>query len=285
MIASRARRVSGDGRVMRAKASRVQSGSAARAITCRPASIMPSKRQHRDEHRDDERQRLQPRIPGPHPQPEMQADHRVSPGDDQDQHLQVAVLGRPDEIDPQQISVVADIGVEKIVGDAGADDMAGEQDRDREAEDDLAQLGDAQPQAPPLPQRPQCQRVMDEKAAVEQRLRRPVRPDPEDVPQHILHRLERDQADRMVEQMHRHIGEHHQAAKEAAVAGSSKPDPSMRGANRLVIGRPASPIRRSRLCGCIAGRRRREKAQDGRHASEDARVCWRSDISSNISAR
>jgi hypothetical protein len=51
---------------------------------------------------------------------------------------------------------------------------------------------------------------MHEKAAVEQRLRRAVRPDAENVPQHVFHRLERDQADGVVEQMHRHIGEHHQ---------------------------------------------------------------------------
>jgi len=46
-------------------------------------------------------------------------------------------------------------------------------------------------------------------SAVEQRLCRPIRPNPKNVPEHVLHRFERDQADRMVEQMHRHIGEHH----------------------------------------------------------------------------
>ena len=140
----------------------------------------------------------------------MQADHRMRPGDDQNQHLQVAVLGNADEIDPQQVSVVAGIGMEEVVGDSRADDMAGEQDRNGKAEDDLAELGRAQPQAPPLPQCPQRQPVMDEEAAVEQHLRRAVRPDAEDVPQHVFHRLERDEADGMVEEMHRHIGEHHQ---------------------------------------------------------------------------
>jgi hypothetical protein len=45
------------------------------------------------EHRDDEGRRLQAGVPGPQPQPEMQADHRVTPGDDQDQHLHETMIG------------------------------------------------------------------------------------------------------------------------------------------------------------------------------------------------
>jgi hypothetical protein len=44
--------------------------------------------------------------------------------------------------------------VEEIVGDARPYDMLSEQDRDRKAEDDLAELGWAQPQAAPLPEGP-----------------------------------------------------------------------------------------------------------------------------------
>jgi hypothetical protein len=54
---------------------------------------------------------------------------------------------------------------------------------------------------------------MNEKAAVEQRLRRVVRPDSDDVPEHLVHRPQRDQADGVVEQMHCHIGEHQQAGR------------------------------------------------------------------------
>ena len=81
----------------------------------------------------------------------MQADHRVTPGDDQDQHLHDAMFGRADEIDPQQIGVIADIGVEEAVRDARDDDVADEQERDGKAEQDLAHLGSMQPQCPPLP--------------------------------------------------------------------------------------------------------------------------------------
>jgi len=122
----------------------------------------------------------------------------MTPGDDQNQHLHDAVFGRADEIDPQQIGVIADIGVEETVRDACDDNVADEQERDAEAEHDLAQLGRAQPQCPPLPQRVKRQRVMDEEAAIEQQLRRSVRPDPEDVPKHVFHCLKRDQADSVV---------------------------------------------------------------------------------------
>ena len=111
--------------------------------TCRPASIMPSSDSTGTSTATTRAGGCSRAYQGLHPQPEMQADHRVRPGDDQDQHLQIAVIGRPDEIDPQQIGVVADIGVEEIVGDAGADDVADEQERDRKAEHDLAQLGHA----------------------------------------------------------------------------------------------------------------------------------------------
>ncbi len=170
-------------------------------------------RQDRDEHREDEGRRLQPCVPGPDPEPKVQTDHRVRPGDHQGQQLQHAMFGQADEIDPQEIDVVAAVGVEEIVRDAGADDVAGEEDRNGKAQHNLGELGAPQPQAPPLPQRPQRQRVMDEETAIEQRLRRSIRPDSEDVPQHVFHRLERYQADGVVEEMHRHIGEHRQARK------------------------------------------------------------------------
>src|ERR1700730_5232964 len=55
---------------------------------------------------------------------------------------------------------------------------------------------------------------MDEEAAIEEQLRRSVRPDTEDVPKHVLHCLERDQTDGVVQEMHCHVCEHHQAGNE-----------------------------------------------------------------------
>jgi hypothetical protein len=51
------------------------------------------------------------------------------------------MFGRTDEIDPQQIGVIPDISMEEAVRDARDDDVADEQERDSEAEQDLAHLG------------------------------------------------------------------------------------------------------------------------------------------------
>lgn len=79
-------------------------------------------------------------------------------------------------------------------------DVAHEEDRDSETKHELAKLRPAQPQCPPLPQRVKRQRVMNEEAAIEQQLRRSVRTDPENVPKHFLHCLERNQADGVVQE-------------------------------------------------------------------------------------
>ena len=99
------------------------------------------------------------------------------------------MIGRADEIDPQQIGVIAVIGVEETVRDARDHDVADEQELDREAENDLAQLGNAQPQCPPLPQRVKRQRVMSEEADEEQQLGRWARPDQENLTKNVLHCL------------------------------------------------------------------------------------------------
>ena len=73
----------------------------------------------------------------------MQPDYCVRPGDDQDQHLLIAVPRRVDEIRPEQTAVVCVVGVEEIIGNSGADDVARERCRTGNAEHALAQFGDA----------------------------------------------------------------------------------------------------------------------------------------------
>jgi hypothetical protein len=51
------------------------------------------------------------------------------------------MFGRTDEIDPQQIGVIPDIGVEEAIRNARDDDVTDEQERDSEAEQDLTHLG------------------------------------------------------------------------------------------------------------------------------------------------
>ena len=97
-------------------------------------------RQDRHEHRDGKRQLAIATIPGPHPQPEMQPDHRVAPGDDQHGQLDQTQGGRADEIDPQDKAVIVDARAEEVVRDADVDDMPQKQQRDREAEHQLGEF-------------------------------------------------------------------------------------------------------------------------------------------------
>ena len=200
----------GDGSRIWAKAACAQAGSAASAATCRPASITPSSDSTGTStaatSATDCTRAYHGRTLSQKCRPSIACDQAI----DQGRHLLHAGPRRMDKIDPEKIEVIKVVGSEEVVGDAGAGDVMGEQYRDRETEHDLGQLAGAQAQGAPLPQRPQRQRVMNQKAAVEQRLRRRVRPEPEDPGEHPVHGAERDQADGMVREMHRHIGEHHQ---------------------------------------------------------------------------
>ena len=73
---------------------------------------------------------------------------------------------------------------------------------------------------------------MNQKGAVEQHLRRRVRPQPHDPRQHPVHRRDRDQAHDVIREVHRHIAEHHQ----------TRPEPHL----------PDHRIARSRRAGKIA---------------------------------
>ena len=85
--ARRARAACGAGSRIAAKARSVQPGSAAQRRDLAAGLDHAEQRQHRHQHRDDQRQRLDALVPRPHPQPEMQPDHRVAPRDDEHEHL------------------------------------------------------------------------------------------------------------------------------------------------------------------------------------------------------
>ena len=187
----------------------------------------PEPRQQRHQHRDDKREPAQQLVPAPHAQPEMQAEHRVAPRDKKDELLPQPDAGCLDEIDPQQIRIISGIGAEPVVADAGAHDMAHQQQRDRKAERQLRPFGRKQPQRAALPQRAQRQKIMDCETAVEQHLHRRQRPERGEKAQPLRHRRQRHQTDRMVQQVRRDIGQHEQPGGEpqptAHVQGLRRP--------------------------------------------------------------
>ena len=109
---------------------------------------------------------------------------------------------------------------------------------------------------------------MHQEAAIEQRLGRRARPDQKDIGQYPFHRRQRDQADRMVRQMHRHIGEHRQARKKPQFADhctARKGNPGFAGFQARSPARAGStalrPFASLRACAAM-----RDRAGSGRTA-------------------
>ena len=177
------------------------------------------------------------RVPRLQAQPEVQAHAAVQPGDDQQNRLKRALLGDEFPQDQHDVDVAVFDAVE-FVEQPRADDMLDQQDRDDQAEHDLAGLPARHAQRAPLVEPPQHQRQMGRHGAVQRHGADRIAPQREEPRAAALELLERDQAERMVGQMRRDISEQHQARPQpqpsdhgpalATVAG---------GASRYDIGR------------------------------------------------
>ena len=134
----------------------------------------------------------------------------MQPGQQQGERLQ----GRgPAAIGPQrqQDIGVAVLGLEELMIEPRGQHMVGQQRDRREAQDQLQRLGPADPgQAPVVVERPQRQQVVDGERAVQQHGCRHVAPCRQEPAPPLLHRFQRPQPKRMVEQVRKHIGEQHQ---------------------------------------------------------------------------
>ena len=58
------------------------------------------------------------RVPRPDLEPEMQAEHRMRPGDDQVAICCTPAQGECDEVNPKEVGVIQIVGAEELVGDA-----------------------------------------------------------------------------------------------------------------------------------------------------------------------
>ena len=162
----------------------------------------------RQQQREGKQERLPAFVPGLEPQPEAQADHRVHPGDHQHRELLHAVQGTGDEVRIEQRRVIAVVRPVERVGDARLQDVRGEKERNREAEHQLRRLGERHFQRAAQPQRPECQAVMNGEGAVEEDAAERARPILIDLPQRLVHHLDRYEAEAVIDEMGRHVGEH-----------------------------------------------------------------------------
>ena len=104
-----------------------------------PGLGVAQKREHRDQKRGAIEHGRGFRIERFEPEPEMDADTAVDPGDDQPRHLLPDIAVVEDPVDQQHIGVgVVDAG-DRVRG-LGADDVADQQERDGESHDQLRRL-------------------------------------------------------------------------------------------------------------------------------------------------
>ena len=190
-------------------------------------------RDDRHQHRGDKQPGGRGRVPAAVAQPEMQPEAAMHP-DDHDRDG----LGQPDAGigDPQhaddELVCVGHRG--QFVEDAGAHDMLGEQQRDGEARRHLRRLAQRHDQAAPAVEAAQHQRDVHQHRPVEQDRPDGIAPDGEEPQPAGLRRLERDQVERQIAEMHDDERHHHQPGSQPGVAQHPLRQPGMRRGRRLL---------------------------------------------------
>jgi hypothetical protein len=152
--------------------------------------------------------RLPARVPGFEAQPEPQPDHGVHPGDHQHRELKAAAQRIGHEIRVQHARVVTDIGAIESVGDARLENVVGEEKGNRESQHELGRFGDWHLERAAQPQRPERQAVMNGKGAVEKNAAEGRRPVLVDLHERAIHRLDRNEAQAVVDEVGRHVCQH-----------------------------------------------------------------------------
>ena len=123
-------------------------------------------RQRRQEHGCGKQEVLHPRIKGLERQPEVNPDAAVSPHDQQQDRLEEPGRRRRGKF--VELLGVSLVGPEQAERDARAEDMVGEQERDRQAESELGGLHPGPAELAALVERPEAEAQVGQERAVEQ---------------------------------------------------------------------------------------------------------------------
>src|SRR6267378_3443132 len=169
--------------------------------------------QHRHQHHDAQQPGRRARIPRAQLDDRVQADHRVHPRQAHDQHLPAAEVGR-ERPERQRHARVRVLDTVDLPRDPRADDVGDEQRRDRQPEHELRGLPERHAQRAALVERPEGERHVRDQRAVEQQRDERIAPQREEVDAAGLHRVEGDEAQRMIRQVRRHIREQYEAGPE-----------------------------------------------------------------------
>jgi hypothetical protein len=182
-------------------------------------------RHRRQQHGDDEQERRYPAVKGLNPQPQMQPDAAMQPGDDEHRELlDAGDLRITNPVKKKRMSVDR-VNVEIAVGKAQAEDMLQHQRRYQQSEREPQCLDPTHPQTAADVERPEGEREVDREGAVECDGADRAAPDPFLHDGAAFHRLPRDVAQAVIEKMQEHIRKHHQAAGQPKPADDRRPAP------------------------------------------------------------
>ena len=170
--------------------------------------------ERRNQHRRGEQERRGALVERPHPQPEIQPDAAMDPGDRHDREHHPDPVWRPDPVQEQHLRIEPFMSEQRLA-EPDADDMADDQHRHAEAEHELQRLDRLPAELPAFVQRPDAECGMHHARGVEQDRDREELPEQEVPIDPGRERLQRDVAQRMVEEMADQIGEQHHAAGKA----------------------------------------------------------------------
>ena len=203
-----------------------------------PALIEAQHGERRNQHRRGEQERRGALVERPHPQPEIQPDAAMDPGDGHDREHHPDPVWRPDPVQEQHLRIELFMSVQRLA-EPDADDMGDDQHRYAEAERELQRLDRLPAELPAFVERPDAERGMHQARGVEQDR------DGEELPERGVQidaasqRLQRDVAERMVEKMADQIGEQHHAADKADLPKADAAE--RRSSVVLGIERPCDP--------------------------------------------
>ena len=188
-----------------------------------PALIEAQHGERRNQHRRGEQERRGAFVERSHPQPEMESDAAMDPGDDHHREHHRDPVWRPDPVEEEHLRIQLLMPVQRLA-EPDADDMGDDQHRYAEAECKLERLDRLPAELPAFVERPDAEPGMHHAGGVEQDR------DGEELPERgvqidaACQRLQRDIAERMVEKMADQIGEQHHAADQADLSQADAAD-------------------------------------------------------------
>ena len=162
---------------------------------------------HDDGDRVEHAQRVA--VAAAQPQPVVEPDQQMDPDDDHEQRLpDHRHRARPDA---RNDGVIRRIRFQQGVGDARAEDVRNQQQRHRQPEDQLGELPRRHPQRLAYPQRVEAEQRVDDQRAVEHHRARHALPDRRQHFQQPVLGVDRDDAERVVEEMRRDVDGEYEA--------------------------------------------------------------------------